>query len=156
MQSLRYIGLLSDTHGLLREKVVQALRGVDLILHAGDVGDQAILQRLKTIAPVVAVRGNIDIASWAKELPLTAVVEAGSANFYILHNVHDLDLNPKAAGFDWVLSGHSHKPAHHERDGVHYVNPGSAGLRRFDLPISLARLDLAVTPWKVKFIELSE
>jgi hypothetical protein len=155
MQNVRYIGLISDTHGLLREEAVQALVGVDLILHAGDVGDQAILQRLKTIAPVVAVRGNIDIAPWAKELPLTAVVEAGSANFYILHNVHDLDLNPKASGFHCVLSGHSHKPTHHERDGVHYINPGSAGPRRFDLPISLARLDLAATPWNVKFIELS-
>jgi uncharacterized protein len=152
--NVRVIGLISDTHGLLREEAVQALRGVDLILHAGDVGDPAILKRLKTIAPVVAVRGNIDTAPWASELPLTAVVEAGPANFYVLHDVNDLDLNPKAAGFHCVVSGHSHKPGQHERDGVLYVNPGSAGPRRFNLPITLARLDLTSTPWKIDFLQL--
>jgi uncharacterized protein len=152
--NVRVIGLISDTHGLLREEAVQALRGVDLILHAGDVGDPAILKRLKTIAPVVAVRGNIDTAPWASELPLTAVVEAGPANFYVLHDVNDLDLNPKAAGFHCVVSGHSHKPSHQEHDGVLYINPGSAGPRRFNLPITLARLDLTSTPWKIDFLQL--
>lgn len=154
MPNVRHIGLISDTHGLLREDAVQALQGVDLILHAGDVGDPAILQKLKTVAPIVAVRGNIDTAAWAKELPLTAVVEAGPATFYILHNIHDLDLNPKSSGFHYVLTGHSHKPSQLERDGVIYINPGSAGPRRFDLPISLARLDLSVTPGKLEFIDL--
>jgi uncharacterized protein len=154
VKNVRHVGLISDTHGLLRDEAVQALRGVDLILHAGDVGDPAILQALKAIAAVVAVRGNIDTAPWAAELPLTAVVEAGSATFYILHDLHDLDLNPKATGFHCVVSGHSHKPSQHEHDGVLYINPGSAGPRRFDLPISLARLDLTVTPWGRRFIEL--
>lgn len=153
---MRHVGLISDTHGLLRPEALQALQGVDLILHAGDVGDPAILQTLKTIAPVFAVRGNIDTAPWAQELPATAVVEAGSATFYILHNLHDLDLSPQAAGFHCVVSGHSHKPDHQERQGVLYINPGSAGPRRFSLPLSLARLDLSVTPWRVEFIELCQ
>lgn len=150
------VGLISDTHGLLREEAIRALQGVDLILHAGDVGDPAILQTLETIAPVFAVRGNIDTAPWASDLPLTAVVEAGSASFYILHDVSALDLNPKAAGFHCVVSGHSHKPGQQERDGVLFINPGSAGPRRFNLPICLARLDLSVNPWSVSFIELGD
>jgi putative phosphoesterase len=155
MKNARYIGIISDTHGLLREEALQALRGVDLILHAGDVGHPDILKALKTIAPVVAVRGNIDTAPWAQALPETAVVETGFATFYILHNVHDLDLNPQAAGFHCIVSGHSHKPSHQERDGVIYINPGSAGPRRFDLPITLVRLDLSVAPWNYDLIDLS-
>ena len=154
-KNVRLVGLISDTHGLLREEAIQALQGVDLILHAGDVGDPAILQTLKTIAPVFAVRGNIDTAPWASKLPLTAVVEAGSASFYILHDVNALDLNPKAAGFHCVVSGHSHKPGQQERDGVLYINPGSAGPRRFNLPICLARLDLSLRPWRANFVELA-
>jgi putative phosphoesterase len=156
MRDVRLVGLISDTHGLLRDEALQALHGVDLILHAGDVGKPEILETLKTLAPVVAVRGNIDTAPWAKELPATAVVEAGPVTFYILHDAHDLDLNPKAAGFQCVVSGHSHQPGSIERDGVLYINPGSAGPRRFKLPISLARLDLRDTPWKVKFIDLEK
>jgi len=155
LQNPRRIGLISDTHGLLREEAVKALRGVDLILHAGDVGKPEILERLKTLAPVVAVRGNIDTTPWAQELPATAVVGAGPATFYILHDVHALDLNPKAAGFRCVVSGHSHQPGSVARDGVLYINPGSAGPRRFSLPISLALLDLRTEPWGVQFIELS-
>jgi putative phosphoesterase len=151
---IQTIGVISDTHGLLREEALQALHGVDLILHAGDVGAPEILEKLKTIAPVVAVKGNIDTASWANELPETAVVELGQANIYMLHDVHALDLNPRAAGFYCVVSGHSHKPSRTERDGVLYVNPGSAGPRRFDLPVTLARFDLRHTPWKIDFIEL--
>lgn len=150
------IGLISDTHGLLREEAVEALRGVELILHAGDVGKPEILETLKTLAPVVAVRGNIDTAPWAKELPETAVVEAGPATFYVLHDVRALDLNPKAAGIHCVVSGHSHQPGSFERDHALFINPGSAGPRRFRLPISLARLDLGFTPWKLRFIDLEK
>ena len=146
------IGLISDTHGLLRDEALRALEGSDLIIHAGDVGRQEIISALEAVAPVVAVRGNIDRAS---KLPLTAVVEAGSANIYVIHDVHELDLDPAAAGFQIVVSGHSHKPGREERGGVLYVNPGSAGPRRFQLPVTVARLNLAQRPWNVEFIELS-
>jgi uncharacterized protein len=148
------IGLISDTHGLLREEAVQALQGVEMILHAGDVGDPEILDTLNSVAPVAAVRGNIDKGTWASALPTTKVVEIGSTTIYILHNLRDLDLDPAAAGFQIVVSGHSHKPERKEKAGVLYINPGSAGPRRFDLPISLARLDLGQTPWKLDFIDL--
>jgi putative phosphoesterase len=148
------IGLISDTHGLLRNEALRALKGSDLIIHAGDVGNPEIIDTLKTIAPVVAVRGNVDVESWASALPETEVVEAGAATIFVLHDVHALDLNPAAAGFHIVVSGHSHKPHRTERDGVLYINPGSAGPRRFNLPVTLARLDLAQTPWDVKFIDL--
>ena len=152
----RKIGLISDTHGLLRNEALQALSGSDLIIHAGDVGDSNILDALGKIALVVAVRGNIDTAEWAKSLPQTAVVEAGSANIYVLHDVNALDLDPKAAGFQIVVSGHSHKPARSERNGVLYINPGSAGPRRFNLPIMIARLDLSMTPYNVEFVDLEK
>jgi putative phosphoesterase len=148
------IGLISDTHGLLRNEALRALKGSDLIIHAGDVGNPEIIDTLKTIAPVIAVRGNVDTEPWASALPETEVVEAGSATIFVLHDVHELDLNPSAAGFHIVVSGHSHKPDRTERDGVLYINPGSAGPRRFNLPVTLARLDLAQTPWDVKFIDL--
>jgi hypothetical protein len=152
----RKIGLISDTHGLLREEALRALRGSDLIIHAGDVGDSHILEALRKIAPVVAVRGNVDTAEWAKSLPETAVVEAGEVNIYVLHDANALDLDPKAAGFQIVVSGHSHKPGQTEHKGVTYVNPGSAGPRRFRLPITVARLDLAVRPWRVEFLDLEK
>jgi uncharacterized protein len=148
------IGVISDTHGLLRPEAESALRGVDLILHAGDVGDPQILERLKTIAPVFAVRGNVDTEAWAVELPKTTVVETENASFYILHNLHDLDLRPEASGFHAVISGHTHQAEHWVRDGVLYLNPGSAGPRRFQLPITLALLDLEKTPWQIDLIEL--
>jgi putative phosphoesterase len=148
------LGLISDTHGLLRPQAVEALRGSDLILHAGDVGKPEILEALKTLAPVVAIRGNIDTAEWARVLPETTVAEAEGVSIYMLHDVHALDLNPSAAGFQIVVSGHSHKPASSERDGVLYINPGSAGPRRFRLPVTVAILDLARKPWQVEFIEL--
>jgi uncharacterized protein len=141
---------------LLRNEALQALSGSDLIIHAGDVGDSNILDALRKIAPVVAVRGNIDTAEWAKSLPETAVVEAGSAHIYVLHDVNALDLDPKAAGFQIIVSGHSHKPARSERNGVLYINPGSAGPRRFNLPIMIARLDLGVTPYNVEFVDLEK
>jgi putative phosphoesterase len=150
------IGLISDTHGLLRDEALQALRGCDLIIHAGDVGDPTILEALGKLAPTVAVRGNVDTAAWAKSLPETAVAEAGSMHIYVLHDVNALDLDPIAAGFHIVVSGHSHKPGRNERKGVLYINPGSAGPRRFNLPITIARLDLGVTPCAVEFVDLEK
>jgi putative phosphoesterase len=148
------VGLISDTHGLLRDEALHALRGSDLIVHAGDVGRLEIIEALQAVAPVVAVRGNVDTGSWAQALPATAVAEAGTATLYVLHDIHELDLNPAAAGFHVVVSGHSHRPDRNELSGVLYVNPGSAGPRRFNLPVTVARLDLGQTPWKVDFIDL--
>lgn len=148
------VGLISDTHGLLREEALARLRGSELIIHAGDVGKPEILAALKEIAPVIAVRGNIDKESWASALPATAEVQFHSARIYVLHNLQDLDLDPAAAGFQVVVTGHSHHPRREERGGVLYVNPGSAGPRRFKLPVTIARLDLGVTPFKVSFVEL--
>ena len=134
------IGVISDTHGLLRPEAVAALRGSELIIHAGDVGDPQILKRLEKIAPVTAVRGNIDSSAWARALPETAVLEAESHQIYVLHDLNQLDLNPKAAGFAAVISGHSHAPLVRTENGVLYFNPGSAGARRFRLPVSVGRL----------------
>jgi putative phosphoesterase len=153
-QKTGVIGLISDTHGLLRPEAVQALQGSDLIIHAGDVGDPRILEELRLLAPVVAVRGNVDTSAWSANLPQTAVAQAGPTLIYVLHDLNTLDINPDAAGIHIVVSGHSHKPVRLERDGVLYINPGSAGPRRFNLPISLARLDLRATPWKIDFVEL--
>ena len=150
------IGLISDTHGLLRDEALDALRGSDLIIHAGDVGDPKILDALRRIAPVVAVRGNVDTEEWARSLPETAVAEAGAASIYVLHDSNALHLDAKAAGFHIVVSGHSHKPGRSERNGVIYINPGSAGPRRFRLPITVARLDLEVRPWRVEFVDLEQ
>jgi uncharacterized protein len=148
------IGLISDTHGLLREEALRALEGSQLIIHAGDVGKPKIIDALKNLAPVVVVRGNVDTQPWASTLPETEIVETGIATIYVLHDVHALDLNPAAAGFDIVVSGHSHQPDRTERDGILYINPGSAGPRRFQLPVTVARLDLSQEPWKVHFINL--
>ena len=148
------VGIISDTHGLLRDEAVAALRGSNLIVHAGDVGDPEILTALRALAPLVAVRGNVDTEPWAMALPVTAVAQAGSALLYVLHDLRELDLDPAAAGFHFVLSGHTHKPLRTERSGVAYINPGSAGPRRFNLPIGVARLDLGAAPWRVEFIEL--
>ena len=154
MRAASLIGLISDTHGLLRQEALAALRGSDLIIHAGDVGESTILEQLGAIAPVVAVRGNIDKAAWAARLQMTAVVETGAAIIYVLHDIHDLDLDPAIAQFDIVVSGHSHKPAKNVQSGVLYVNPGSAGPRRFRLPVTVARLNLGRAPWTVDFIDL--
>jgi len=135
---------------------MRALADSDLIIHAGDVGGPEILDALRAIAPVVTVRGNVDTAAWASELPATAVAEAGGTLIYILHDLNELDLDPAAAGFGVVVSGHSHQSAGVERGGVLFVNPGSAGRRRFKLPITVARLDLGRVPWAVEFIELDE
>jgi uncharacterized protein len=149
-----HIGLISDTHGLLRPQTLEALGGSDLIIHAGDVGKPEILAALRKLAPVVAVRGNVDTSPWADVLPDTAVAHAGAFRLYVLHDVHALDLDPAAAGFQVVVSGHSHQPGKFERDGVLHINPGSAGPRRFQLAVSVARLNLERTPFEVEFVEL--
>ena len=134
------IGVISDTHGLMRPQALEALAGSDLILHAGDVGSPAILEALRTIAPVVAVRGNNDTGNWADKLRETEVIQTSGCHLYMLHNANELDVDPVAAGFRVVISGHSHRPSHEERAGVLYLNPGSAGPRRFKLPVAVARL----------------
>ena len=134
------IGVISDTHGLLRPDAIEALRGSERIIHAGDVGSPEILDALSTVAPVIAVRGNIDKAPWSRRLPETQVLQLGGVCIYVLHDLAKLDLKSKAAGFAVVVSGHSHTPKQETRDGVLYFNPGSAGPRRFKLPVSVGRL----------------
>lgn len=138
----------------MRDQALEALRGSELIIHAGDVGKPEILTALRQIAPVIAVKGNIDKGTWASQLPSTAIVEADPVFIYVLHSIDDLDLDPTAAGFQIVVSGHSHKPNRVERSGILYINPGSAGPRRFQLSVTIARLDLAATPWKVTFVDV--
>lgn len=140
----------------MREDAVRALRGSDLILHAGDVGGPEILETLRTLAPVVAVRGNVDTGEWAQALPLTEVIQADSATVYMIHILNDLNINPVVAGMHIVVSGHSHKAGQTEKDGVMYINPGSAGPKRFQLPVTVARLDLGKRPWRVEFVQLEE
>lgn len=136
------IGVISDTHGLLRPEALDALRGSDFIIHAGDVGDPGILAKLKEIAPVTAVRGNVDQEKWAQVLPETEVLEIGEISIYVLHNLQQLELKPEAAGFSAVVYGHSHKPHQETRNSVLYFNPGSAGPKRFQLPISVGRMTI--------------
>ena len=141
------IGVISDTHGLLRPEVLAALRGSDFIIHAGDIGALEVLQELQKIAPVTAIRGNVDKGGWASRLRETEVLdvngdEAGGISIYILHDLAQLDLKAKAAGFSVVVSGHSHIAKQETRDGVLYFNPGSAGPRRFKLPVTLGRLTI--------------
>lgn len=134
------IGLISDTHGLLRPEALAYLRGSDHILHAGDIGDAAILDALAAIAPVTAVRGNNDTEGWARSVRETEVLKVGGVSIYLLHDLAELDVDPAAGGHQVVVTGHSHKPLIDERGGVLYVNPGSAGPRRFSLPISVGEL----------------
>ena len=134
------VGVISDTHGLLRPEAVEALRGSQHIIHAGDVGDPAILEQLTEIAPLTAIRGNVDKGSWARKLSGTEVVEIGGASIYVLHDISKLDLKPETAGFGVVVYGHSHMPKQEMRDGVLYFNPGSAGARRFNLPVTVGKL----------------
>lgn len=148
------VAVLSDTHGLLRDSVLPHLLGVAHILHAGDVGDAAILDRLLSIAPTTAIRGNIDRSGPCAALPATEMVTFGGTTVYMVHSLADLDLEPVAAGVQLVISGHSHKPALAERRGVTYLNPGSIGPRRFTLPISMALLRVSQSGFGVDFITL--
>lgn len=141
MAKTKIVGVISDTHGLLRPEAAAALEGCDAIVHAGDIGRPEVLDALGAIAPVTAIRGNVD--KWADMLPDTEVVEIDGRYLYLIHDVKQLDLDPQAAGFDAVISGHSHQPDMHERDGVLYLNPGSAGPRRFKLPVTVARLNVS-------------
>jgi len=134
------IGVISDTHGLLRPEAIAALKGADYIIHAGDIGDPAILTKLAAIAPLTTVRGNVDREPWTRKIPASNVLEVGTISIYVLHNLNELDLNPEAAGFAAVVSGHTHQPKQDLRNGVLYFNPGSAGPRRFNLPVTVGRL----------------
>lgn len=148
------IGVISDTHGLLRPEALKALHGVEHILHAGDVGDAAILDALRAIAPVTAIRGNIDEGGPCSYLPPTELAELGEHNIYMLHDVKQLDLNPEAAGISAVIFGHSHKPLVEWRRGVLFLNPGSAGPRRFELPVTLAWLTIEDDSLSAQIIHL--
>jgi uncharacterized protein len=148
------LGVISDTHGLLRPEAVKALAGVELIIHAGDIGAPEILAALERLAPVHAVRGNTDRGEWARRLPQTLVVEVGSRQLYVLHELFALDLDPAAASFAAVIYGHSHRPHQELRDGVLYLNPGSAGPRRFTLPVSLALLRISDGSLQAEFVKL--
>jgi putative phosphoesterase len=137
------VGVISDTHGLLRPEAVEMLRGSEHIIHAGDIGAPEIILELQKLAPVTAIRGNIDHQDWCRKFHETEIVELAGVHIYILHDLNALDLNPKAAGFAAVISGHSHKPTQEMKDGVLYFNPGSAGPRRFKLPITVGRLEIS-------------
>ncbi len=148
------VGLIADTHGLLRPEALEALRDADLIIHAGDVGGDEILETLKGLAPVRAVRGNVERGAWAKELPRDALVEVGETGIYVCHGHEKLGLDPKAAGCQVVVSGHSHKPEIAEKQGVLYLNPGSAGPKRFKLPVTLMRLYIEGKDLRSELVEL--
>lgn len=148
------IGLISDTHGLLRPQACELLRSSDHIIHAGDVGEQGLLQTLQTIAPVTVVRGNVDRDPWTQILPLTAAAMLFGLNFYVLHDIADLDLNPAVANIDFVVFGHSHKPTLELRSGVHYLNPGSAGPRRFRLPVTVARIQVTASKPTIELLDV--
>ncbi len=149
------VGVISDTHGLVRPEAADALQGCDLIVHAGDVGEPEVLETLAAIAPVVAIRGNNDRGPWAMALPETAVVEVGTACLYLVHDLALLDLDPVAAQFRAVITGHSHRPAAEVRGGMLYLNPGSAGPRRFTLPVALAHLTVRGNELEPTLIELA-
>jgi uncharacterized protein len=142
------VGVISDTHGLLRPEALEALHGSQHIIHAGDVGAPEIREKLASVAPVTAIRGNIDKQAWARKLPETEVVEIAGISIYVLHDLARLDLKPEAAGFAVVISGHSHVPKQESREGVLYFNPGSAGPRRFKLPVTIGKL--TITEGKVR------
>ena len=150
------VGIVSDTHGLLRRETLTALDGCAVIIHAGDVGSAHILDQLERIAPVVAVKGNIDRSDTGVGLPPSAVVRVGDEHIYVLHDLNELDLDPAMAGFSLVISGHSHKPAWREKSGVYYLNPGSAGPRRFKLPITVATVDFTSRELAARFINLED
>ena len=148
--------MISDTHGLLRPEALAALQGSDYIIHAGDVDDPAILKKLAEIAPVTAVRGNVDRGAWAKKIPETNVLEIDGLDIYVLHDLNQLDLRPEAAGFAAVISGHSHVPKQEMKNGVLYFNPGSAGPRRFQLPVSVGRLLVEASKVRGEILQIQQ
>jgi putative phosphoesterase len=148
------IGVISDTHGLLRPEAVAALQGSEHIIHAGDIGDPAILDKLRQIAPVTAIRGNVDRESWAASIPDTNVLEIGGITIYVIHNLQELDLKPEAAGFAAVIYGHSHVPKREMKGGVLFFNPGSAGPKRFRLPVTVGRLRIRNQRVETEIVEL--
>jgi putative phosphoesterase len=148
------IGVISDTHGLLRSEAVELLLGSDHIIHGGDIGSPEIIPALEKIAPVTAIRGNVDTQAWARQFAETEIVELSGVLLYVIHDVNAIDLNPKAAGFAAVISGHSHQPKQEMKDGVLYFNPGSAGPRRFKLPVSVGRLEIDGGKMIAKILEI--
>ena len=148
------IGIISDTHGLIRKSVVKSFNDVDLIVHAGDIGNPEVLEALQAIAKVYPVRGNVDGSKWCNNLPFTDVVQVGQVYLYALHDLNAFDLDPVAAGFNVVISGHSHIPKIEEQNGVLFLNPGSAGPRRFKYPISIAFLYINGTAIEAEIVEL--
>jgi uncharacterized protein len=148
------VGLISDTHSLLRVEAQAAMKGCDYIVHAGDIGDASILAKLAALAPVTAIRGNNDKGAWAQSIPASSVLSVGGIQVYVLHDLGELNFDPVAAGFRVVISGHSHRALIQERGGVLYVNPGSAGPRRFKLPVSVAELRVAGTSVHAQIHEL--
>jgi putative phosphoesterase len=149
------VGVISDTHGLMRAEALRGLAGAELIIHAGDIGKPEVIDALRAIAPVVAVRGNNDREAWAKEFAETEIVKIGRLNLYLLHALQELALYPSAARFDIVVSGHSHRPSVERRGGVLYLNPGSAGPRRFKLPVTVARLTVRGKSCRARIVELT-
>lgn len=149
------VGLISDTHGLLRPEARAFLLGCDYIVHGGDIGEPTILDELAVIAPLIAVRGNNDTEPWAARLPVTEMIRVGNVFVYVIHDLAELDIDPGAAGVRVVVSGHSHKPMMEERDGILYVNPGSSGPRRFKLPISVGEIIVSGTAVRARLVHLS-
>lgn len=149
------VGVISDTHGLMRPEALELLRGSDHIIHAGDIGAAEIIPALEKIAPVTAIRGNVDRQPWARQFPETQIVELDSVSFYLLHDLHTLDLNPRAAGIAAVISGHSHQPIQEWKDGVLYFNPGSGGPKRFNLPITLGKIEIEKQNIKAEIVNIA-
>lgn len=151
---MKQIGIISDTHGLLRPEAVDLLRGSDHIIHAGDIGNLSILSQLSDIAPVTAVKGNCDRGELAQTLPETQIIEVGGKFIYVTHDIHNMSIDPGAAGIDVVVSGHSHSPRIEHKNGTLYINPGSAGIRRFSLPLGVALIHIEDSNMDAKFIEI--
>jgi putative phosphoesterase len=151
----KLIGVIADTHGLLRPEALEALQGADLIVHAGDIGNPRVLEGLRAVAPVVAVRGNMDEPWWSQSLPESEMIQVAQTWFYVIHDLDDLDLDPLAAGISAVIYGHSHQPSIQMRKGVLLINPGSAGPRRFELPVSVASIRVENGLLEPRIIELA-
>lgn len=151
---MQLIGVISDTHGLIRPEALDAFIDTDLIIHAGDIGSPEVIERLRTIAPVVAVRGNVDRGEWARSIPKTETLEVAGLLFYVVHDINELDLDPTVAGLSLVIAGHSHQPSYKRQKGVLIVNPGSAGPSRFNLPATVALIHIKERDLEPEIIEL--